>query len=102
MYSADEVLTKLRIWKGESRELQLGIDQDLFLTLPRGEHDRLVTILDTEEPNIAPVAKGAARGTIRVRLDNELLVERPLVAMHPIEVGSLWQRFGDSIRLLFQ
>ena len=102
VYSADEVLTKLRIWKGESRELQLGIDQDLFLTLPRGEHDRLVTILDTEEPNIAPVAKGAARGTIRVRLDNELLVERPLVAMHPIEVGSLWQRFGDSIRLLFQ
>ena len=102
VHGTGEVLTKLRIWKGESLEAHLGIDEDLYLTLPRGEHDRLVSIIDVEEPAIAPVAEGAVRGTIRVRLDEELLAERPLVALHPVELGSLWQRLGDSIRLLFR
>ena len=102
VHGAGEVLTRLRIWKGESLEAHLGIGEDLYLTLPRGEHARLVSIFDLEEPAIAPVAEGEVRGTVRVRLDEELLAERPLVALHPVALGSLWHRLGDSIRLLFR
>ena len=102
VYAADDVVAKLRVWKGESRELRLGLGEDLFLTVPRGDHDRLATIVETQETNIAPVAQGAVRGSVRIRLDDELLAERPLVALHSVEQGSLWQRIGDSIRLMFR
>ena len=102
VYGADEVVAKLQVWKGESPELRLGLAEDLFLTISRGDHERLATIVETEETNIAPVARGAVRGTLRVQLDNEVLAERPLVALHSVELGSLWQRLGDSIRLLFR
>ncbi len=102
VYAAAEVVANVRVWKGESRELRLGLGEDLLLTLPRGEHERLTTIVDTEEDIVAPVAQGAVRGSLRVRLDEDLVAERPLVALHEVEAGSLWQRIGDSIRLLFR
>ena len=102
VYGSDEVVAKLHVWKGESRELRLGLGEDLLLTMPRGEHGRLATIVETEERIVAPVARGAVLGTLRIRLDDELLAEKPLVALHPVELGSLWQRIGDSIRLLFR
>ena len=102
VYAADDVVAKLRVWKGESRELRLGLGEDLFLTVPRGDHDRLATVVETQETNIAPVAQGAVRGSVRIQLDDEVLAERPLVALHAVEQGSLWQRIGDSIRLMFR
>ena len=102
VYEADEVVAKLQIWKGESRELRLGLGEDLYLTIPRGDHESLATVVETEETNVAPVARGAVRGTLRVRLEGEVLAERPLVALHSVEPGSLWRRIGDSIRLLFR
>ena len=102
LYGADEVVAKLRVWRGKSQELRLGLGEDLFLTVPRGDHERLATVVESEETNVAPVAQGAVLGTLRVRLENEVLVERPLVALHSVELGSLWQRLRDSIRLLFR
>ena len=102
LYRADEALATLRVWKGEGRELALGLAEDLYLTLPRGDHERLAGIIDTEETTFAPVAKGAVRGMLRVRLGEEVLAERPLMALHPVALGSLWQRFTDSIRLLLR
>ena len=102
VYGADEVVAKLQVWKGESRELRLGLGEDLLLTVPRGDHSRLATIVKTDETIIAPVAQGTVRGSLQIRLDDEVLAERPLVALHSVEAGSLWQRLGDSIRLLFR
>ncbi len=101
-YEAGEVVTTLRLWKGASRELDLGLGEDLYVTVPRGDYKHLVNSVDTEETNLAPVARGEVRGTLRVRLGEDLVAERPLMALHPVELGSLWQRFTDWARLLFR
>ena len=102
LFGAGEVVTRLRLWRGESPELRLGLEEDLYLTVQRGDHERLVAAVDTEETNVAPVAQGTVRGALRIQLDDELLVERPLVALHSVELGNLWQRLKDSVRLLLR
>lgn len=102
VYEAGEVVTTLRIWQGESRELDLGLGEDLYLTLPRGDFKRLTSHTESEETSLAPVARGAIRGTLRVRLGEDLVAERPLMALHPVELGSRWQRFTDWVRLQFR
>jgi hypothetical protein len=41
-------------------------------------------------------------GTIRVRLDNEVLAEAPLVPLTAVADGSLWQQARDTVLLWFE
>ena len=50
----------------------------------------------------APVVEGDIRGELRVEFDGDVLAQRPLMALHTVEQGSLWQRASDSVRMLFQ
>ena len=95
VHTAGEAVATQRIWQGASPELTFGLGEDLYLTLPRGEHERLLETVEIEETLLAPVAQGEARGTMRIRLGAEVLAERPLVALHAVERGSLWQRLKD-------
>ena len=102
LYRANEAVAMRRIWQGESEDLRLGLGEDLYLTVSRGDHERLDTEIEVEARSMAPVAQGAVRGVLRVSLDEESLAERPLLALHSVALGNPWQRFSDWVRLLFQ
>ena len=102
LYRAGEVVTKLRIWRGASKELSLGLSQDLYVTIPRGDYKRLDAAIEVEPQPLAPVARGAVRGAVTIRIDEEQVAEQPLIALHSVADGNLWQKFSDSVRLLFQ
>ena len=38
LYSADESITKGKLWKGEVEEIDLGIREDMYITIPRGTY----------------------------------------------------------------
>ena len=48
---------------------------------------------------VAPVASGERRGSVRVTLGDEVLAERPLLALQDVAEGSLWQRAKDYVRM---
>ncbi|MEX2365703.1 MAG: D-alanyl-D-alanine carboxypeptidase family protein, partial [Pseudohongiellaceae bacterium] len=39
LYSADDVLSTERVWKGRSDSVDLGVDEEVYLTIPRGAED---------------------------------------------------------------
>lgn len=94
---AGETLVSGRVWKGAANQVALGLASDLVLTLPRGGIGQLERVIETEPVLIAPIAAGAALGTLRLKLNGRELASRPLVALAPVEQGSLFRRFMDEI-----
>ncbi len=102
LYPAGQVLTSARIWKGEVEQLPLGLTEDLYVTIPRRQYDRLETAMDIAPRISAPASRGQAYGTLEIRLDGELVASRPLVALRSVAEGSLVQRLSDEFLLLFE
>jgi D-alanyl-D-alanine carboxypeptidase (penicillin-binding protein 5/6) len=90
------------VWQGESQQLELGIDDDLFLTVPRGEFKKLASGMTVEEEILAPIRAGQKLGVVRVSLDGEAIAERPLVSLVDVPKGGLWRRMSDYVRLWFE
>lgn len=102
LYGANEPLTKVRVWEGTMPEVELGLTEDLYVTVPRGQYDNLKGNMQLEAKITAPVQKGQALGAALIKFGDEQIAERPLVALQMVAEGSLWQRLTDQIRLYFQ
>ena len=101
LYSADQSLSEIRVWKGAVESLAIGLRDDLFVTIPRGQYKKLDAALQVGDATTAPTNKYHSLGKVRVTLDGELVEERPLLALQDIAEGNLWQRVRDTILLLF-
>jgi D-alanyl-D-alanine carboxypeptidase (penicillin-binding protein 5/6) len=102
LYNAGEVLTNTRIWYGDQEQVALGVNRDIFITIPRGRYRELEATMEVDAEISAPVALGATLGRVSVQLDGEEILSEPIVAMQPVNEGSLIDRAMDRIRLMFQ
>ncbi|KAB7623766.1 D-alanyl-D-alanine carboxypeptidase family protein [Alkalilimnicola sp. S0819] len=102
LYGASEALSQARVWKGAREQLPLGLEQDLYVTIPRRQYDRLDASMSMESQIMAPVDAGSTLGKLVVRLGDTVLAERPLVALDPVKEGGLWQRLSDEVLLMFE
>ncbi len=97
LYSAGEILNRSRVWKGDSDKVSLGLLQDLYITIPRGSYNQLEAIMDVDASIVAPLEKGSQHGAVRVNLDDEEMLNAPLVALEPVAEGSIFQIAKDHI-----
>lgn len=102
LYRANEALADMRIWHGENRTVRVGLGDDLYVTVPRGRYDRLNAVMKMQERVSAPVSAGAKTGSVSVVLDDQLIVERPLLALDAVGEGNILQRMGDYVRQLWE
>jgi len=102
LYGAGESLNETRVWLGEEEMLNLGLMEDLHVTIPRGHYKHLDAVMDVNKDISAPVKKGQQMGTVRVMLNGEEILKKPLVALQTIDEGSFWQRTRDHIIQLFR
>jgi D-alanyl-D-alanine carboxypeptidase (penicillin-binding protein 5/6) len=89
----------LDVYKGEQRVVKAGFRNDLFVTVPKGEAERLKADLLYEQPLLAPVAQGQRVGTLRLTLDGKPLGEYPMVALETVPVAGFFRRGWDTLRL---
>lgn len=99
LYSADETITNIKVWKGERDSLDLVVEDDLVLTLPRGHYDQIETVTTIEENPIAPIEAGQKLGQLELSLDEEVIATVPLVASEALPAGNLFIRLRDHIIL---
>ncbi|PKM02448.1 MAG: serine-type D-Ala-D-Ala carboxypeptidase [Gammaproteobacteria bacterium HGW-Gammaproteobacteria-6] len=96
LYAAAAQVAEVKLWKGKSDTVALGLVTPLRITLPRGRYNDLKPTMDVPAQLLAPVGKGQRVGTLRVSLDDKVLVERPLVALDDIAEGGLFKRLNDG------
>jgi D-alanyl-D-alanine carboxypeptidase (penicillin-binding protein 5/6) len=95
------VLASARVWKGQSPSVDLGIKDDLYITLPRGEAGSIKTATDIPPRLIAPLAQDAAVGSVRVFAGSQTLATIPMHPQKSVAAGGWWRRLIDTIRLWF-
>ncbi|HEY1460494.1 MAG TPA: D-alanyl-D-alanine carboxypeptidase family protein [Casimicrobiaceae bacterium] len=102
MYQNGQTVNTLRVWKGASENVAAGFVADQYLTLPKGQAQKLKLSMEAVEPLIAPVALGQRVGTVRVTLDGKVVGEYPLQALGEVPQASFWVRAWDTARLWFK
>jgi D-alanyl-D-alanine carboxypeptidase (penicillin-binding protein 5/6) len=102
VYESGAPITRVRVWQGQSEQLEMGIADDLYLTVPRGEFGKLATDVVVEEKILAPVRAGQQLGVVSISLAGEAIAQRPLVALAEVPQGGLWRRMSDYVKLWFE
>ncbi len=102
LYKALEPLSETKVWKGEPQNVKLGLEQDLYVTIPRRHYKDLKANMTIDNKIIAPVSKGQKLGTVNVSLAGETVTNKPLVALDSVKEGSLFQRLYDEAMLMIQ
>ncbi|ELJ8789076.1 serine hydrolase [Vibrio parahaemolyticus] len=101
-HKAGETFVEEKVWMGNKDTVALGLDQDTYVTLPRGEAKNLKASFVLEKELEAPINKGDVVGKLYYQIDGEDIAEYPLMALETVEQGSLFSRLWDYIVLLFK
>ena len=94
-------MSESRVWAGRSDQVKLGLSEQALLTIPRGSEKSIKASMLIDEIIKAPIKVGDELGQLEVRLQDELLLKRPLVALNAVEEAGLLARLWDSIKLFF-
>jgi D-alanyl-D-alanine carboxypeptidase (penicillin-binding protein 5/6) len=100
LFEAGKAVLSVPVWKGQSAEAQLGAPGALFVSVPKGEGDKLKTQVERTDPLLAPLAKGQPVGTIKVvTAGGTPVASVPLVVLEPVPLAGFVGRTWDAIRL---
>ena len=102
LYAAGESISTSKLWKGERDQIDMGVNQDIYVTIPRGQEDALSTTITIQEQIIAPIEKDSSLGIATVTFGDEVLVEQDILALDDYAEGGLIQRLKDSALLFFE
>lgn len=102
LFEAGVALKETRVWKGDEDYLGIGSFSDIYVTFPRGQYQNLKPVLNIRKSIDAPVNKGDEVGRLDVFLDQQLITQTPLIALHKIERGNIFQRIADQVAYLLQ
>jgi D-alanyl-D-alanine carboxypeptidase (penicillin-binding protein 5/6) len=100
VHAHDQSIGTYRVWKGKEKEVAGGFTKDVVVTVPRGQAQRISGEVERIEPLVAPITKGQRIGILRVRLDDQVITERPLIALKDIDEGGWFGRLWDGLRLM--
>lgn len=99
LYGADSVLTTERIWKGKSDTVDLGVNEEVYLTIPRGAEELLDANISVGNNLQAPLAAGDQVGTLSISYEGEEILTQPLVAKTEVEQAGFFARLWDGLKL---
>ena len=102
LYDAGVPLKTSKIWYGEAEDIQLGLSEEVFVTIPRGHYDELKAELSVVKTIEAPVAAGQELGELRLHFADELVLSAPLVALQEAKEADMFSRLLDGAQLLFR
>ena len=102
LYSKNDPVTTLGIWKGTESQIALGFRKDLFLTIPKDSYSQLKATIKTSQPLIAPVSGGQQLGLLSLTLSGEPYAEYPLVALDKVQIANVFSRGWDSLQLMLE
>ena len=100
LFEAGKPVLTAAVWKGKVAEAQLGAPGALFVSVPKGEGDKLKTQIERTDPLLAPLTQGQQVGQIKVSTAGGTPVATvPLVVMQPVELAGIVSRTWDALRL---
>jgi D-alanyl-D-alanine carboxypeptidase (penicillin-binding protein 5/6) len=99
LYKREAPVGSYPVWKGQAAEVKAGFDHDVLVTVAKNQVANVRGEIERSEPLVAPIAKGQRIGTLRVKLGNDTISERPVIALEDVQQAGWFGRTWDTIRL---
>ncbi|MES2422816.1 MAG: D-alanyl-D-alanine carboxypeptidase family protein [Pseudomonadota bacterium] len=99
LFDAGQPAATPAVWKGKENALKLGRPEAVVVAVPAGSTQKIKTQIARPDPLVAPFTKGQQVGTLKVMLNDQALVEVPLVVLEAVEEASILGRAWDAVRL---
>jgi D-alanyl-D-alanine carboxypeptidase (penicillin-binding protein 5/6) len=101
LYAANTPLITPRIWYAKNKTIALGLAQDLYITIPKGQYKNIKAVISITNTLKAPIDKGQNYGTVKILLNDKEITEQPLIALQDDPKGSFFSRAIDHVCYLF-
>ncbi len=102
LYKNSEKRVNIEVWKGADEDVDLGLPNDLYVTIPRGQYKNLQAKVDMPSSINAPISNRQEIGQLNIQLNNKTVAQAPLVALKAVQEGGWWTRTTDSMGLWFK
>jgi serine-type D-Ala-D-Ala carboxypeptidase (penicillin-binding protein 5/6) len=99
LFQSAQPVGTYRIWKGASDEIRGVVPGGFIVSVPKGRSEALKAEIERIQPLIAPVTAGQKIGMVRVKLDDKVVAERPLLAEKAIAQAGIFGRAWDTMQL---
>ena len=104
LYRQGDVLVRPEVWKGDRSEVPIGIERDVYVTVPA---DALRTLgsaglqssLERHDPLLAPLTKGETVGRLKITAGGNAVADVPVVVLESVNEAGLVGRAYDAVRL---
>jgi len=101
LYQSGASLKRVRVWSGLHETLEVGLAEAVVLTVPRGAREQLKAEIELQPVIQAPVTQGQSLGKLALSLDDDVLIERPVVALNAVQRAGFFASLLDDIQLMF-
>ncbi|MBT4963897.1 MAG: D-alanyl-D-alanine carboxypeptidase [Francisellaceae bacterium] len=102
IFPAKDKFQSVNVWFGKGKEMPVGLENDLYVTIPQGKHDKLQASIQTDEVIKAPISQGDIVGTFTVKLQDKIIAKVPLISLQEIEKGGFLSRMKDKLSITFK
>ncbi|MFT5351441.1 MAG: D-alanyl-D-alanine carboxypeptidase (penicillin-binding protein 5/6) [Planctomycetota bacterium] len=102
LYQGGKAITSSKIWKGNTDSFDVGIAEDLYVTIARGKYKQLDAAIEIKPVIVAPIGEAEVQGDLKITLEGEEVANRPLISLQAVGQGSFLNRLRDDIKLLFE
>jgi len=99
LYGSEDVLSTEQVWKGQKDSVELGVSDEIYLTIPRGAEDLLEANLSIESVLQAPLEPGQQVGSLSISYEGEQIIDTPLVVKEQVEAAGFFSRLWDGLKL---
>ncbi|EJX1332214.1 D-alanyl-D-alanine carboxypeptidase [Vibrio parahaemolyticus] len=93
-------IASARVWMGQKDELKVGVNRDVYLTLPKSDVNKLKAEVEYNGDLLAPIAQDQVVGKVLYKVDGKVVKETELVALEPVEEGGIFKRIIDWFKRL--
>ncbi|MCA1248823.1 D-alanyl-D-alanine carboxypeptidase family protein [Massilia sp. MS-15] len=102
LYAKGQTVKSVPVWKGAESTVKLGFNRDILVTVPKGVAGKMKAALEYKDPLVAPLARNAQVGTVKMMVDGKPLLALPVVTLEEVQEASIFGRAWDSMRLWMQ
>ncbi|MBU6260435.1 MAG: D-alanyl-D-alanine carboxypeptidase [Burkholderiales bacterium] len=100
LFDAGKPVATVPVWKGTQPEVKLGAVGALYVTVPKGEGDKVRTTIEHTDPLLAPLTRGQTVGSIKIATAaGTPIATLPLVTQEAVPLAGFFGRAWDAIRL---
>lgn len=100
LFDDGQPVATVPVWKGTVPQVKLGVPGALFVTVPKGEGDKLKTQVERTDPLIAPLTQGQQVGTVKISTAGGAPVRSvPLLVTDAVPLAGVFSRTWDAFRL---